>query len=106
MKIQQFDGGLATRQRPQFLQTNEAVVYKNIDSREGSLVPVKDKSATSISVNRYHTFYDAQQEWVGFNTITDFLEYQGRLYYTDRSSRPQKYDGTNTYNLGITPPAE
>ena len=41
MKLQDFTGGLATRLRPQYIQLNEGVEYNNINSRVGSLVPVK-----------------------------------------------------------------
>ena len=106
MKIQQFDGGLATRQRPQFLKLNEAVEYTNIDSQVGSLAPVADKTATTITIERYHQFYDAQQVWVGNPILTDFLEFQKIMYFTDRINKPQKFNGIDTFNLGIDVPPQ
>ena len=105
MKVQDFTGGLATRLRPQYIGTNEGVVYTNINSRVGSLAPVQAKLGTAIAVKRYHKYYIAKQEWLSADVPTDYLEYQKKMYFTDRLSRPQKYDGTNTYNLGITPPS-
>lgn len=104
MKLQQFTGGLATKRRPQFIGVDEAVVYNNIDSHVGTLAPVKAKEATAIVVDQFNTFYNAQQQWVSNTVLTDFLEFQKTLYSTDRVTRPQKFDGTNTFNLGITAP--
>lgn len=104
MKLQQFTGGKATKLRPQYLQLNEGVEYTNIDNRVGTLAPVKDKTLTNIDVSRYHTYYIAQAQWVSSEVRTDYVEFQKILYSTDRVTQPQKFDGTNTYNLGIEPP--
>jgi len=104
MKIQKFDGGLSTRLAPQMLNLNEGRVYENIDNEVGILAPVKSKTETSIEVQRFATFYNAAQQWVSSNTFTDYVEFQKILYSTDRVGRPQKYDGTNRNNLGISAP--
>ena len=104
MKIQQFQGGLSTRLKPQFLNVNEGVVYENIDNSLGTLSPVKKNLATAIALEQYHTWYDTEQEWVDSTTKRDYLEYKGVLYWTDRVSTPQRYDGSAQTNLGITPP--
>ena len=104
MKIQDFTGGLATRQRPQYLNVNEGAEYSNVNNRVGTLAPVKDKLVTDTIVTQYHTFYDAEAEWVSRDVRTDFLEFQKILYSTDRITTPKKYDGTNTYNLGVAAP--
>lgn len=106
MKVQQFQGGLVTRLEPQFLQTNQGTVYTNIDNSTGVLTPVKGTSETNISLLPYHTFYDFAQEWVDSSVRRDYVEYRRKLYWTDRSSVPQVYDGTNQFNLGIVPPPE
>ena len=106
MKIQQFQGGLATRLRPQFLQTNQGAVYQNIDNSVGTLAPVKKSTASGILVSKFQTFYDTQQEWVSSTTRRDYVEYSGTLYWADRATQPQKYNGTTQSNLGIAVPAQ
>ena len=106
MKLQQFTGGLSTRLRPQFLQVTEGVEYTNIDSYKGSLVPVKAKVAQADIVQRYLHYYIARSEWVSKSALTDFVEFNDKLYYTDRISTPQVYDGTDTFQIGIDAPAK
>jgi len=106
MKVQQFQGGLSTRVEPQFLNVNEGVVYENVDNSKGVLAPIKDLEATTIGIKPYHTWYDFAQEWVDSDELRDYVEYKRKLYWTDRSGTPQVYDGTDTFNLGIEPPAE
>lgn len=106
MKIQQFDGGLATRTEPQFLNTNQGVVYENIDNSSGVLKPTKLPAPAGILVKPYHTFFDYTQEWVDSDERRDYVEFQRKLYWTDRLTAPQKYDGTTQANLGIAPPEQ
>jgi len=106
MKIQQFDGGLSTRTEPQFLNTNQGTVYENIDNASGILKPLKMPAPAGIFVKPYHTFFDHNQEWVDSDEPRDYVEYQRKLYWTDRATAPQKYDGTTQANLGIEPPPQ
>ncbi len=104
MKLQQFDGGVATRLAPQLLNVNQGVVYENIDNAKGILTPIKNNLKTTIAVNIYNTYFVTADEWVSAVTLTDFLEFQRKLYLTDRLNRPQKYSG-GVYNfLGIERP--
>lgn len=104
MKIQRFDGGLSTRLRPQLIQSNEGTVYTNIDNEVGTLAPVRSKLASGINTNRFAYYYTAKQEWINSDTRRSYVEFEGTLYWSDGTNRPQKYDGTNQYNLGITAP--
>lgn len=104
MKIQQFDGGLSTRTEPQFLNTNQGVVFENIDSSSGVLKPIKMPAPSGILVKPNHTYFDYNEEWVDSDEPRDYVEYQRKLYWTDRTTPPQKYDGTSQANLGIIPP--
>ncbi len=104
MKIQQFDGGLNTKMRPQFLQTNQGVVYENIDNDLGALAPLKGLLATDRVIKPYFTYYDAMQSWVDSDIPVDWLEYQGNLYSSDRATQPQKFNGKAYTNLGIAVP--
>jgi hypothetical protein len=104
MKIQQFQGGLATRQQPQFLNVNEGAVYTNIDNSLGTLTPVKQSLPTDIALAKYQTWFHAEQEWVDSTVPRDYLEYKQRLYWSDRTTRPQLHTGTSQVNLGISVP--
>lgn len=104
MKIQIFDGGENSRLRPQMIKQNEAVVYNNIDNEKGTLTPVASKTDAGIATERFAYFYHAEQEWVSSIIFRDYVEFEKVLYFTDRIGRPQKFDGINTYNLGISKP--
>ena len=106
MKIQQFQGGLSTRMQPHFIQQNEGIVYSNVDNSLGTLTPVKKSSPSGILLDRYQTYYDAAQQWVSSDVPRDYVEYSGDLYWTDRATQPQKFDGTTQSNLGITVPSK
>lgn len=105
MILQQFSGGESSRLRPQFIQINEGAIYENIDNSVGTLVPVKSKLLTDINNAQYAYFYRAADKWVSFSIPTDFVEYRSTLYYTD-GVQPSKFDGVNTYNLGIVKPSD
>lgn len=104
MKLQQFDGGVATRLDPQLLNNNQGVVYENIDNAKGTLTPVKDKLATAIEVTQYNKYYNAGDEWLSADRLTDFLEFQGVMYLTNRFDKPQKYSDGEYNFLGIDLP--
>lgn len=105
MKIQTFDGGENSRLRPQMLQQNEGVVYENIDNEKGTLTPVLAKTDTGQASAKFPYFYHDKQTWLSSATRRSYVEFTKILYYTDGVSRPQKFDGTNTYNLGISKPS-
>lgn len=105
MILQQFEGGESSRLRPQFIQINEGAIYENIDNSVGTLTPVKTKLLTDIANKQYAYYYNAKDRWVSFDIPTDFVEYNSVLYYTD-GTQPKKFDGDNTYNLGIEKPAD
>lgn len=104
MKIQQFQGGKSSRLAPQFIQVNQGVVYENVDNSKGTLTPLKTTAASGTLLDKYQTYYDAAQEWVSSTTRRDYVEYSSDLYWTDRSTQPQKYNGTTQTNLGIAVP--
>lgn len=105
MKLQQFDGGVATRLAPQLLNNNQGVVYENIDNAKGNLTPNKDKLATDIEVKRYNKYFNAEDEWLSSDVPTDYLEFQRKMYLTNRVDRPQKYSNGEYNLLGIKRPS-
>lgn len=104
MKLQQFDGGVVSRLAPQLLSLNQGVVYENIDNASGVLKPLKDKLPTDIEVARYNKYFVAGKEWLSSEEFTEYIEFQRRMYLTDRVNRPKKYsDGVYDF-LGIKKP--
>ncbi len=65
MLINQFNGGLNTRQAPQMLQINQAVVYENIDNSLGTLTPVKKPLLRQdLVLNANPFWYEAGNRWI------------------------------------------
>lgn len=104
MLLRDFSGGLNTRVHPSLLQPNEAQEYTNIDGSSGAIIPVKDKALHTSSINRYFTWYYANSEFISSSTEASYIEYKDILYSTRLNDYPTKYDGTNTYSLGIIGP--
>lgn len=106
MKIQQFNGGLATRLAPQLIKTTQSVVYLNADSTTGELRPVKDKTLVEeLIVDKFFKYFRADEEYVSSDTVTDYLEFQGFMLSADRVGYPQKRRSGVTSNLGIVRPS-
>ena len=103
MKIQQFNGGLNTRLAPQMLELTQSTELTNVDVTKGILTPIKDKAPTEIVTEQYAVYYDAGDEWISSTQQTEYLEFQGNLYWTD-GTQPKKYRNGVANNLGIAPP--
>ena len=106
MKLQKFDGGLATRLDPQFLSVDQGAEYINIDNSVGSLTPVKSKLATNIEAFPFNFYSPAIDRWVGHSVKTYWAEYDNKVYSTNGVSRPEVRTATQAYVSGIvSPPA-
>ena len=104
MLINQFNGGLSTRVSPHLIQPNQAIVYKNIDSSQGALAPLRGFSDEGITVKEYAHYVLDEKKWISSSILTEYLNYQDRVYLTNRVDRPQKYY-KGVYNfLGIERP--
>lgn len=102
MQINLFDGGLSTRLDPSLIEINQAVDYVNIDNDTGVLKSAKGLSATiDTALPNFYRFNDA---WVSSANDRDYVEYKDILYWTEPATYPKKFDGTNTYRLGIEAP--
>jgi len=104
MKLQRFDGGIASRLAPQLLNINQGAVYENIDNATGILTPVKDKLATAIEVEKYAKYFVAENKWLSSPASTDYLEFQKVMYIANRINIPQKLSNSVYSQLGITKP--
>lgn len=104
MQLVQFNGGLSTRLSPHLIEANEAVIYTNIDNKQGALTPIKGNTNLTTAIGK--SLYNFKNTWVSSSDDRDYVEYQEKLYYSDGVNKPEKTsDGVNWYNLGITKPA-
>ena len=104
MKLNLFDGGLNTRLDPRLLPQAESVVNTNVDMSRGIIKSEKVPLETSLDLKPYAYYYAAEKEWVSFDEPTQFLEFQGVLYYV-RDGKAYKYK-SEEHNLGIEGPTE
>lgn len=103
MKVNLFNGGLSTLAAPHLIGTNEAVTYNNIDNSTGVLKPVKKKTTLATALNDYFWYFNSA--WISSSTAREYVEYKSKLYWTESGASAKVYDGTNTYQLGITKPS-
>ena len=103
MKVQEFTGGLANKQRPQFIGINQGAVYTNIDNTKGSLLPVKDKLATELDLGKYSYYHEKTGSWINKNELTDYAELNNVVYFSNRTTALKRYDGSEE-NAGIQLP--
>lgn len=103
MQISSFEGGLNTRVAPHLIQSNQSVTLVNVDLTGGQLKSVKGLGTALQAIDLNAVWYKAQQEWVSSVEERDYLEYQGKLYWT-RNGAAQEYDGTTIQNMGIQKP--
>lgn len=105
MKLQVFNGGENSRVRPQYIGITEGVEYININSEASSLLPVMLPSSTGTATKRYAQWFVAGNRWLSSDGVRDYVEFEETMYWTDRTTRPQKLTKGNVQNnLGITPP--
>lgn len=103
MQINDFTGGVDIRNAPNLIKTNEAVNLVNVDLSSQWLKPLKLPKDLNTTVKTY--FYKWQGKIIDSDTYRTFLEYHNKLLWADPDGNgPMKYDGTNTYTLGIPKP--
>lgn len=107
MKLQQFNGGLNTLPEPQFLSTAEGAVYENIDSNSGVLKSIKLPKQTSIQTKKRPYWFHAGQRFVDSDEVVDYIEYEGTLYFTNRTQQPKRMAASGEVQLlGMKAPAK
>lgn len=105
MKLQLFDGGENSRVRPQYIGINQGQVYENLDYKVGSLTPISMPRNTGETMSRWSYYFIAANKWVESEERRDYVEYEETLYWTNRTSAPQKLSKSGQQNnLGISPP--
>lgn len=103
MKLQVFNGGLNTRQAPELIGPNEALVCNNVDLSSDQLASAKGLGALHSSPGTSPYYWEANDEWLTNASTRDYLAYQNKLYWTD-GTIAKKYDGTTIQDLGIEEP--
>lgn len=90
MKVNNFVGGESIRVRPQYIQSNQAVECFNVDTTVGTLVPTKLLATTpTAAVGKYNVVFNG--EWVGKQSKVDFVQYQDKLFYTNRTNQLREW---------------
>lgn len=104
MKIQKFNGGLATRLEPHFINADQSTVNVNVDTSVGVLAPVKDKVFEAGSQNKYFKYFREEDTIVTSEVPSDFIEFQNFMIVSDRTNRPTKLRNGMKSFLGIERP--
>lgn len=104
MKLTVFNGGLHTRPKGHLIQNNEARIYENIDNSSGVLSPIKDKVKSIFTDKKYAFHFASEDTWHFSDTPTDYVEFQNKLYFSDRLTRPKYLSNDTEVNVGITAP--
>lgn len=109
MKLQQFSGGLNTKDSSHLIKINEATQYENIDNEGGELQPCKALVAAGQTYNendRFITHLDTVTRLT--KTPVDLLEYQNKIYYSVEDDFIQMKDVQGIIptegDLGLVPP--
>lgn len=112
MQLQQFNGGLNTKDAEHLLAINEAVVLSNIDNSTGELKPEKALGSTSIFSGLYGHFFEAYNGWTTIVSTepVSAVEWSKKLYRSAATTVGIDYPSVVLSNgssrrLGIEPPA-
>jgi len=103
MKLSLFNGGLNIRQAPELIKPNEAIVCHNVDVQTGQIMSEQGLAVTSVTDVKKAFYFLTDEIWMGSADTRDYLEYQGKLYWTD-GVLPKKYSAGITSDLGIAKP--
>ena len=74
MKLQIFNGGLNTRLAPHLIGVNEGLTFSNIDVTDATLSPVKKRSLTGLTLNKYAHYFENESAWVSSTINRDYVE--------------------------------
>jgi hypothetical protein len=103
MKLSLFNGGLNTRQAPELIGPNEAISCTNVDTTTDQLVSAKGLDL-GYPQSAAPYYFEADGLWFDQADIRSYVEYQGKLYWSDGSTA-KKYYNNKTENLGIEEPS-
>lgn len=104
MKLSVFNQGLNTRLSPDLVDYKAAISLNNVDLTSEQLKSVKGKSIDKYPTFVSNAYFNKSNETLYPSAdVTDYLEYQDKLYFTDGSHIKKEIDGV-VYTLGIEAP--
>ena len=103
MKLRVFNGGLNIRQAPELIKPNEARTCLNADLSSGQLQSISTLGSLAITFENKPYYFKADNSWMPNADARDYIEYQGKLYWSD-AAIPQKLISGIAYDLGIDKP--
>lgn len=106
MKISDFSGGLSTRLDPTLINQNEATLFTNVDNAKGNLTSIKDFSQLVPEQSIERWFYKFKNKWYSSVNDREYLEYQDKLYFTEKANRPSKIVNDVQKLVGIDAPTQ
>lgn len=112
MQLQQFNGGLNTKDAQHLLAINEAVEFTNINNITGELAPDKSLGSTNIVTGLYNIFRMYTNGWETFTSDdhVSAVEWNNYIYVSAPVTAGTDYPlavnpGGFKIRLGIEPPA-
>lgn len=103
MKLSIFDGGLNTRLDPRLVNPTESVANTNVDMSAGIIKSATLPAETALELHDNAFFFASEGKWVSFEEPTQFLEFQGVLYYV-KDGIAYKYKNDQENLLGVVKP--
>jgi len=104
MKLSLFNGGLNIRQALELIKSNEAIVCHNASLSSGQLKSAAAPSSTPAALLSKAFYFLTEKLWMPKADERDYLEYQGRLYWTSGEGAKKFASGVLS-KLGIIKPA-
>jgi hypothetical protein len=101
-RVNNFDGGLSLRIDPSLIKINESQRLLNVDPNP--VVLRSGKAFTSSNVSILNSSYNFRGSWITSANIRDYVEYENRLYFTEKGLGA-KVVATDEYKLGIDRPS-
>ena len=102
MEILAFNGGLNTRNHPQYLLPNQARTLSNSIVFDGTLKSMPTHKPLGTLIDKY--FYKFKGKYVQKSLPTSFVEYDNKLFYSNEIETSYTTDGVNKNNLGASSP--
>ena len=103
IKVDTFDGGLSTRIDASLIKPNNAQRFVNVDPNSVVLRSSKNYLLdSSVLVNRNFTKF--KSTYLSTSEDRLYVEYNNKLYYTNKTENPKVFDGTTHKNMGIEKP--
>ena len=101
MILRDFTGGLNIRQAPYLIKSNESLVLTNVDITNETLKPIKELKIYKDDKEYKPYIYEWKDTILDSDNYRTYLEYKNLLLWSEETQKAMKFDGTNTYTLGI-----